>query len=334
MQPSTSRPLLALLCIPFLLASSMGQDAKPSADSGEGLLLAANDILAGKAKGKTIADARKLLEQAADKNHAPAQLALARLILSAVSQGEKPDPERAEFLIQQAAEAGLASAQAAYGNLLLSKIDPKARDVNYTEAVSWIKKAAEQKDIEAVVSLANMELTGTSMPANPPEGFKKMQQAAMSGYPFALNECGVCLQKGLGAARDEIAAIGYFHAAADLGSTAAMVNLGACYRNGAGVPKDFSKAGMQFAAAAARNFPMGQFLLAEMLEKGEGAPAHAVHAAINYQRAMDGGLEDAKPRLEALIAKFSPAEKKDWESFKATGKIPENKNTPAKPGKK
>lgn len=258
----------------------------------------ADAMLSGRISGSKTEEALALLEKAADAGFPAGQFALARLLSIGVP-GVKGDYEKAKFLASQAAEAGFAPAQTLYGTFLESEIDPKARDVDYSEPVKWYKMAAEKGETEAKSRLGVMILNGTGMPADPAKGRGMIAEAARMGNPMALNEVGVCLQKGLGGPQDEIAAIGYFYASSELGNIAALINLGSCYEQGRGVPRNFELAGGFYAKAAKAGHASAQFALGRLFEEGLGAPKNLVFAFVNYSRAA-GRIPAAASRRELV----------------------------------
>jgi TPR repeat protein len=251
-------------------------------------------IFSGGAKMGKLEEAASLLEKSADAGHVPAQLAFARFLLSD-TPGRKPDPERAKFVVQQAAESGSALGQTAYGLLLLGEVDLKARDVSFSAPVEWLKKAAEQNEPEALCRLGMLHFSGQGVPVDPAAGWKLVSKSAKLGFPLALNEAAVCLQNGRGVEQD---AIGYYHAAADLGNLPAMVNLALCYEKGVGVPQNYANAGAAYARGAKLSFPMAQLGLARLFEGGLGTAKNPVYAYVNYARASVTIPEAATKRDE------------------------------------
>jgi TPR repeat protein len=115
--------------------------------------------------------------------------------------------------------------------------------------------------------------------------------------------------------RDDTAAVGYFHASADLGNATALHNLGRCYREGIGVPRNPEKAGVAFAAAAKANFGPSQFVLGEIFEKGEGTPASLVNAAANYLLSARNGMTAGQERYDAIRKRLTPGQTKELDKL-------------------
>lgn len=261
-------------------------------------------ILRGSVRDARPGDAAALLEKAAESGSREGQFSYARLLMAG-QDGVKSDPERSRFLLQQSAEAGYPPAQAAWGFLLESAIDPKSRDLNYSEPIAWYRKAIAGNDPEGMCRLALLLASGRVTDADHAESWSLLKRAASLGHPLALNECGAALQAGKGAEKDPVAAVGYFTAAAELGLPAALFNLGRCFREGVGVPVNADKAGAAFSAAAKQNFAPAQLMLGEIFERGEGTKPNPVAAAINYHLAGRNGLPEGTARAESLTKKLT-----------------------------
>lgn len=277
---------------------------KASAGDAAAQFQLADLIMSGALPGAKKEEATELMEKAADAAHPPAMIALARL-LGTGGAGRKADPERAKFLVQQAAEAGYAPAQTAHASLLFGQIDPKGRNLDYSEPLAWFQKAAAQGDMEAICRLGMMQAAGQGMPPDAASGWKQIQKAAKAGNPMALNEAALCLQTGRGVEQDPIAAIGYLQAASDLGNLVASLNLAECCLSGTGVPLNPDRAGSILAAAARQNHGPSQLRLGVMFEKGVGTQPNPVNAGINYLLAEANGVPEGRVRYDALSKSLS-----------------------------
>jgi uncharacterized protein len=256
-------------------------------------------ILAGQVKDAKPADAAALLEKAADTGDAAAQFHFARLLMEGTGM-DKPDTERGKFLIQQSAEAGFAPAQTSQGILLEQQVDLKSRNPDFSEALVWYRKAAEQKEPEGLYRLAKFHLSGSGVPKDDAAALNLLRDAAAAGHGLAINEIGISCQKGRGMAADTTAAVGYFVRAAQLGVPAAAVNLGACYEGGLGVERDYARAGASYADAARMGLPVAGLLLGRLYEQGRGTPVDLPKAWAFYDMAAAKGVEQAAAARDAL----------------------------------
>ena len=81
---------------------------------------------------------------------------------------------------------------------------------NYTEAVKWYRKAAEQGYAEAQYIYGRCCLDGTGIAKNPSEGVKWLLKAAEQGNVNAMYDAGVCYCDGIGVKRNIDMALKYF----------------------------------------------------------------------------------------------------------------------------
>lgn len=124
--------------------------------------------------------------------------------------------------LERAAERGVSFAQynlAAY----LAAGDGVERD--FKRAVFWYRKAAAQKEPEAIYNLGLMQMFGEGLKANVARGIGKLEKAAQLGSPDAQQFLGDVLVAGFyGLKRDpEQAAYYYLRSLADGHPRAAML---------------------------------------------------------------------------------------------------------------
>jgi len=99
------------------------------------------------------------------------------------------------------------------------------------------------------------------------EAWTPLAEAGDVDAQFSL---GVLLDRGLGAAKDPVAAAAWYRLAAEQGSEAAQVNLGLMYILGRGVDMDAAAAAEWFQRAAAANVPQGLANLGHLYRIGRG----------------------------------------------------------------
>src|SRR5688572_15839582 len=109
-----------------------------------------------------------------------------------------PMPEIAAAIpaIERMAHEGDAAAQVSVG--LMCVIAGK-----YDEGAPWLKKAAEQGELRAVITLAGLYDGGLGVPNNPVEAARLNRQAADEGVAAAQYTLATMYFEGRGVARDE-----------------------------------------------------------------------------------------------------------------------------------
>ena len=137
-------------------------------------------------------------------------------------------------LAREEAERGVADAQVALGVVYLT-----AQGVERDEekALSWLLKAADQSDTDALYNLGIVFDTGFfgMRPPDATEALSWFRRAASQGHDGAKYNLGVAYAEGKGVTPDRARAIAWWREAAEAGNARAQYNLGVSYSNGEGV---------------------------------------------------------------------------------------------------
>ncbi len=207
---------------------------------------------------------------------------------------------------------------------------------NYTEAVKWYRKAAEQGHAQAQCNLGNCYYSGQGVTKNISEAVKWYRKAAEQGFAWAQNILGYCYNNGEGVTQDYAEAVKWYrkaaeqgHAnaqcnlglcyefakgvtksiteavkwyrkAAEQGNTQAQCNLGYCYDMGQGVTQDYYEAVKWYRKAAEQGYAYAQFNLGDCYENGQGVTKSITEAVKWYRKAAAQGYARAKDRLKKL----------------------------------
>lgn len=162
--------------------------------------------------------------------------------------------------------------------------------------------AAQREHPHAMWELALMHREGAGVAPDLAKASSLLQAAAKSDYPPAVNTMGTWARDGVGQPRNDVEAVKWFRAAADLLNSYALVNLGRMYGQGrGGLTVDRNEAVKLFRAAAFQDNPWGRLHLAEALEKGEGTERDAAQAVELY-RAVATQNHEPSAKLRALEA--------------------------------
>jgi TPR repeat protein len=242
-----------------------------------GMIALAKALLDPNLLGINAKRAAHLLQQAEALGEAKASVALGQLYERG-AVGFPIDAARAEIAYRKAAEAGNVLAQSRLGVLLLGKTEAVAQ----TEALQWLKQAAEAGNLRAMLKVAGYYLAQKSHPEALHEGqvwLKKAQQLtpctpslrnklaelanqktnkrsveqlrhdAEKGDTSAMRE----LAKALIFEEKEEEAVAWYQKAAEAGDSAAMQELGNAYLTGIGVAPSQAEAQQWWQKAAAGN---------------------------------------------------------------------------------
>ena len=94
---------------------------------------------------------------------------------------------------------------------------------NYSEAVKWFRKAAEQGYAEAQTNLGDMYRKGKGVPQDDSEAIKWYLKATEQGHARAQNNLGVMYKNGYGISQDDSEAVKWFRKVAEQGYAFKMI---------------------------------------------------------------------------------------------------------------
>jgi len=169
-----------------------------------------------------------------------------------------------------------------YGVVNESTYDP-------AKSAIWLRKAAEQGQIDAQVMLAYAYREGEGVPKDMVEAMRWYRTAADRGDQRAQSDMGLMYFKGWGTPRDVGQAISWWRKTADRGGPLASFaegSIASIYLKGDGVPQDYAAAAHWFRKAAEHGDPSAYLSLAQIDEKGLAGPADPVEAYVGYSIAL------------------------------------------------
>jgi TPR repeat protein len=212
----------------------------------------------------------------------------------AAGKGVAKDEAAAEAWYRQAVDVGHLKAMV---NLceLISRRGAAITEADAAEAARLVRVAAERGEPAGMLNFGHMLRRGV--------GVAKDEAAAVGWYRRALEhgavqagfDLGLMLENGTGVAKDEVEAAALYRAAVDAGIVPAMVNLGAMLAGGRGVARDDAAAAKLFQKAAELGSTNGM----AMKSRAPGDLGRLGYEAC-YRRAAELGHEGAAKRLEAL----------------------------------
>uniref|UniRef100_A0A7S0FUH1 Fe2OG dioxygenase domain-containing protein n=1 Tax=Pyrodinium bahamense TaxID=73915 RepID=A0A7S0FUH1_9DINO len=246
--------------------------------------------------GKTldIVKAIELYERSARVGHHFAQNNLGTLYKKAHKvMGLAGGLEKSVGWLRAAAEAGFAMAQK---NLALAYAMGEGVERDEAEAAKWMRRSAEQLDVESAHLLGEMCREGRGVPRDLGEAARWYRRSAKAGFPRAQYTLGILHLEGQGVVRDQEKAEAWFRYAAkqgvpeaknnvaalaaqrgdvqeaaniwsDLaagGEPNAQCNLGMCYMRGLGRDRDVQRAREWLGKAAAQGHRMAQHALVQL----------------------------------------------------------------------
>jgi TPR repeat protein len=192
---------------------------------------------------------------------------------------------------------------------------------NYTEAVTWYRKAAEQNHAQAQYFLGCCCETGDGLAEDEAEAVKWFRKAAEQNHVEAQFAFGRCHEKGEGVVKDQAEAVKWYRKSAEQGNADAQYRLGMCYQDGRGVVRDEAEAEkwqhkargkwrksaeegpeQLYHAAAEQGDADAQYKLGFRYENGWGFPQDFSEAVKWYRKAAEQGHTSAQENLGACYA--------------------------------
>ena len=145
------------------------------------------------------------------------------------------------------AERGAADAQAELG---VRYAAGRGVERDYGEAVSWYRRAVEQRNARGQVELGFAYERGRGVEQNDDEAVRWYRRSAEQGYALGQNNLGFMYDAGRGVREDDEQAARWFRRAADQGLAQAQYNLGLAHEFGRGMPRDRLEAARWYRLAA------------------------------------------------------------------------------------
>jgi uncharacterized protein len=172
---------------------------------------------------------------------------------------------------------------------------------NYTDAVKWWTKAADQGNEEAEANLGHSYYYGEGVSKDYAEAVKWSRAAAEKGEPLAQITLGNAYYYGQGLPQNYTEAVNWYRKGAEQGYAAAEKNLGECYQDGQGVPQDFIQAVKWYRKSAGQGEVFGAFALARCYASGIGIAADNVEAYKWFQFALKQKYDGPNDYREQMV---------------------------------
>ena len=160
---------------------------------------------------------------------------------------------------------------------------------DYAEAVKWYRKAAEQGDAAAQVTLGDHYIQGRGVPKDYIEAAKWYRKSADHGHGYPQLKLGELYEEGLGVTKDYTEAAKWYRKAAEQDYSYAMPKLGLMYKDGRGVIKDDAEAIKWFRRAMEKDTGAGKYV-GLMYKEGRGATSEDDGETIEWFRSHAKGV--------------------------------------------
>ncbi|GHT46313.1 hypothetical protein FACS189454_07260 [Planctomycetales bacterium] len=171
---------------------------------------------------------------------------------------------------------------------------------DYTEAVRWLRKSAEQGNVEAQYGLGWFYYTGKGVPQDYTEAVGWCRKSAEQGNANAQYNLACFHYTGEGVPQDYTEAVRWLRRSAEQGNVEAQYGLGWFYYTGKGVPQDYTEAVGWCRKSAEQGNANAQYNLACFHYTGEGVPQNYTEAVRWLRRSAEQGNAEAQKALYNL----------------------------------
>jgi TPR repeat protein len=168
---------------------------------------------------------------------------------------------------------------------------------DYTTAVEWYTKSAEQGNEMAQLHLGWMYESGEGIEKNYVKAVEWYTKSAKQGYARAQTNLGCMYERGDGVDQDYTTALEWYQKAAEQGNKYAQNKLGCMYENGEGIEKNYVKAVEWYQKAAEQGHANAQYKLGWMYKNGKGIEKNYIKAVEWYKKAAEQGYANAQNSL-------------------------------------
>jgi uncharacterized protein len=183
---------------------------------------------------------------------------------------------------------------------------------DFSNAVTWFRKASEQNYAPAQAWLGFFYEKGNGVKADPAEAVKWYRKSADQNNPDGLFHMGRAYENGIGVSKDLSQARTYYTKAEAAGARDASLALAGLGQAPATLTptqdqineglrlykaKDFAGAAKVFQKLAAQGHPRGQYLIAYQYERGEGVRQSSEEALRWYRKSAEQGYAEAQNYL-------------------------------------
>lgn len=229
-------------------------------------------------------EALKLFKESAEKGEPTAQLNLGNCYYN--GEGTEKDLEKAKYWYLKAHDAGFNEATTMLGMVACD-------ENNYSEAVKWLREAADKGNSDAQNRLSFLYKEGLGVPKDDVESFKLIKKAAQQEDVEAQCTLGYFYYYGEGTSKNVTRAKQYLLKAHKEGFDAATTLLGIIAMD----EEDFKKAFEYFETAAQNGYAEAQNALGNLYDIGLGTSENKFKAFKWYKKAAQQDWAEAQYNL-------------------------------------
>lgn len=258
----------------------------------------------GKNKDNLLEQAINLYEQALKKDHPGAAYELGRLYynnLIKVKEGDSTSIKKAISLFKRSADKDYPKAAYQLGKIF-------QKEANYSDAIGWYKKAAQQNHVKAQLKLANLYYEGEVVSRDFNKAKKYYKGPAHAGYPKAMLGLGNIYYNGEDRQKNYAKAFKWYQQAGEQRDEITFYNLGKMYEKAKSQKREnYQLAFQYYQMAADLKYKKAEFKLGEIYERGLVTEKDFKKAREWYEKACSNDCEN-KVTKKSIQASFNLAQ--------------------------
>jgi len=170
-------------------------------------------------------------------------------------------------------------------------------DKDYSKAVEWYRKSAEQGDVNGQINLGTMYFNGFGVDKDYSKAVEWYRKSAEQGDVNGQINLGAMYLNGFGVDKDYSEAVKWFQKSADQGDASGQFHLAYMYSQGKGVFKSDSDAVEWLKKSAEQGNAEGEFFLGLMYSEGKGIYKDDSEAVKWYRKSAEKGYAIAQNAL-------------------------------------
>ncbi|KAF9932103.1 hypothetical protein FBU30_008917 [Linnemannia zychae] len=171
---------------------------------------------------------------------------------------------------------------------------------DYSQAMIWYRKSAENENSSGQCNVGFMYNNGYGVPQDYTQAITWYRKSAENGNDCAQCNIGYMYFNGVGVVQNYSQALVWYRKAAEQGNAIAQSDIGYMYHNGLGTSRSFSEAMKWYRKAASQDITVSQVNLGYMYQHGQGVHQDYAQAMVWFKKAADLGRASAQFRIGSM----------------------------------
>ncbi len=230
-----------------------------------------------------IEKAIELIKKSAEHDHPLGMHDMGNLHYSGIN--DTPiDIDKAINWYKKAANAGVRESYEILADIFF---DPKEKWYNPTDALIYLTKSAEMKNIQSQINLGFRYLDGTGVTTDYKESFRWFMKAAEAGNMTAANMVAEAYNRGKGVEKNEAESFSWYLKSAKSGNLDAISQVSVKYYLGQGVEKNYKKSKEWAEKGQKHNNLLSKYVLGMLYKHGDSVDQNSDRSIEEFMIAFE-----------------------------------------------